>query len=568
MERIQQLLGSKASVTATTKDTFLKVNLEASQVLLPHDDINEIINVGEQFNTERQSSTYYRLIGTIRTLMSNSLFNLSGNNSWYNFNNNEFRDRSYPKNVLLSDPEDLSYGDSIKEHLKEKDGWFGYYNPDITQASLCTYNDMEPKRERFYLTPYNDIKNWDFTITYPFSSDTAHFLVNNGLFICDKINVSVGNRPMIALGLPVKHNLTAGETVRISGTSFDGDYSVVKLGLDDGSLPEYYFVIDKTGILNIGSNSRFKKVLNGEESSYYFRLFKKIKTRNQDILDSNDYSIYNLGFSQNVFNDPVNQIIFNEDLDVSNLRDNLNRPLSELYLSIFKTNSNDGTFSFNDISSGIEVPFISELNNSNQPSKGYLLSIPVINKIHNGVLNPFPSHTPIETSLTIDDDYYYGDIVEYNRLQLRETIISEVNHRFNTANRETNPIVDTTSLGPRQEGYYYKAHHQIIIREFSNYIEQGDKSTEGIPDYAVNLGDGRYLWRDLMDIGINNGSEITINYPFLNGAHYLHQNYCFTLKRQDAFAKWGLYYNQFPADPIGDVINDKFSINSNQTNDC
>lgn len=82
MERIQQLLGSKASVTATTKDTFLKVNLEASQVLLPHDDINEIINVGEQFNLERQSSTYYRLIGTIRTLMSNSLFNLSGNNSW------------------------------------------------------------------------------------------------------------------------------------------------------------------------------------------------------------------------------------------------------------------------------------------------------------------------------------------------------------------------------------------------------------------------------------------------------------------------------------------------------
>ena len=53
-------------------------------------------------------------------------------------------------------------------------------------------------------------------------------------------------------------------------------------------------------------------------------------------------------------------------------------------------------FSFNDISSGIEVPFISELNNSNnQPKQGVIyLVINKINKIHNGVLNPFPSHTP------------------------------------------------------------------------------------------------------------------------------------------------------------------------------
>lgn len=568
MDRFKQILNSELSKTGTTADVFVNIDVSSTSNVLPVGEINRVIDTGKQFDIERQSSPYYRIIGTIRTLISNSLFNLSGNNSWYNFNNNDFRDRSYPKNFLLTDSEDLSYADSISTYLKEIDGWFGYFDPDITKAGLCSFYDMEPKRERFSFVPYNNVKNWDITVTYPFSSDTAHFLVNNGLFICDKITAIVGNRTMVALGTAVKHNLIAGDTVRISGTSFDNEYTVIKLGLDDGSNKEYYFVIDTAGSTVIGSNSRFKKVFNGEESKYYFRLFRKIKTRLSQSIQSNDYDIYNLGFSQNIYNDPINQIIFNEDIDVSDLKDNLNRPLSELYLTLFKTQSIDNTFSFTTLSSGIESPFIANLNNSNQPGTSYLANIPVINKIHNGNTQPVVTHIPLETNLTINNDYYYGDVVEYNRLQLLETTLANIAHRFNTTNRETNPLVGTIELGPRQEGYYYKAHNLIKIRDFSNYIEQGDSSTEGIPDYAVNLGDGRYLWRDLLDIGINNGSEKTINYPFLNGCHYLHQNYCFALKRQDAFANWGLYYNKFPADPIADVINNKFTIKSNEEDVC
>ena len=152
--------------------------------------------------------------------------------------------------------------------------------------------------------------------------------------------------------------------------------------------------------------------------------------------------------------------------------------------------------------------------------------------------------------------------------------MADVAHRFNTVNRESSPsfsityavatgVTATSTLGPRQEGYFYRAHHLIKIREFSTYVEQGDSGTTvGIPDYAVNLGDGRYIWRDLLDIGVNQTNAKPLDYPFLNGAHYMYNNYCFTLKRQDPFDDWDLYYGIFPPDPAGESLTTKFNSNS------
>jgi hypothetical protein len=122
-------------------------------------------------------------------------------------------------------------------------------------------------------------------------------------------------------------------------------------------------------------------------------------------------------------------------------------------------------------------------------------------------------------------------------------------------------------MGTRYEGNFYKPHYKIEIREFSNYIEQGDSSTIGIPDYAEDLGDGRFIWRDLLDIGFSDTRDKPLDYPFLNGTHYIHQNYCVALRRQDPFAKYGLFYSTFPRDQIGDVMTDKFVVN-NKENAC
>jgi hypothetical protein len=560
-ERIQQILNVNTSKNSVNTDTLLKINLDSTQKLLPNDDINNIVDVGEIFDRERNKCSFYRIIGTLNSTVSNGLINL--NNSLVN---DEYTYSTFNNTIFNGD----TYFDRITNNLKDIDGWFGYYNPNKTTFGLCNFIDMEPKRERFSfisdIKPYNTsvpqpISNWDLTITYPAAVDSGHTMVLNGLLICDALPATISTISMVAIGLPCKHNLSIGDTVRITGTNgYDGDHTVVRTGLDNGDLKENYFVINRPPTGAISGNSRIKRLSDGFESKYYFRIFRKIKTRNSQVIEPDDYEIYKLAFSQNIFSDFITQFTFNEDIDVSNLVDNLGRPLSELYLTIVKTSSNG---LFTNVSSGIETPFISNLNTS--LTNTYLTSIPVINKIHNGGSSPFPTHIPLENNVLFSSTDFYGDLVDYNQNELIETVLADVYHRFNTNNRETNPqlVTNTTiNLGPRQEGYYYKSHHLIKIRNFSSYIEQGDEFTENKPSYAINMGDGRYLWRDLLPIGYNDTTNEFLDYPFTNNAHYMYGNYCFLVKRQDPFNEWGLYYAKFPADPIENKVTDRFNTNS------
>lgn len=566
-KRVKHRLGGETSQRSTNVDGYMKIQLSNNESTLPIGEINHIVDVGERFNKERQDCPYYRFVGTIHPIISNPLMNITGTDSWSTFNDNAFRDQTYPYNNIITDTEDITYKQSVEKHLKEVDGWFGYYNPLNFISGLCNFIDMEPKRRRFSFTPdilNDDIKNWEITITYPSTSATTN-LTTGGLLIFDKQSVTVGQRTMTALGVPVLHNLQRGEIVRISGTNFDGDYVVQRVGMDNGDLMGYYFVIDTNPVtFLIGNNSRMTKVIGGEESKYYFRIFKKVKMRTTPIIEDDDYEIYPLNFSNNIYNDSISQIVLNEDIDVSELRDNLGRPLSELYLTIIKTEGNQLSSNFNgftNIKSGIEIPFMPQIQATSLGD--FKQDIPDIRRIHDGGISPTVSHTPLESNVQITNNSFYGDVVEYNRFRVKETILSEVNHRFNTTDRTGlgNSIVG----GPRQEGYYYKTHYPIIIRNFSTYIEQGDIFTEGIPDYAENLGDGRWLWRDLLSIGFNEGQENPVNYPYLNNAHYIYENFCFPLRRQDPFGYFGLYYvprfNEINADPAGDPSGDNFITN-------
>jgi hypothetical protein len=588
INRIQQRLTVETSKKSSNTDTFIKINLDGKEKLLPPGEIEKIVDVGERFDLERQNSKIYRILGTINSNSSNPLFNLdspTGINTWKGLNDILFLDKSFPKNNNVTDLNDISYNESYKNNLLEIDGWFGYREPDKSKGGSCNFYDMEPTRERFSflqdIKPYGGklgdgpVKNWDLTITYPYKKDSNHSMVNGGLLLLNATPSLVSTKEMTAFGVGCLHNLNIGDTVKITGTNdYDGTHTVVRLGLDNGDLKDYYFVIELPISGSVSTNSRMKRVVNGFESDYYFRIFKKIKTINKPIIEKDDCDVYKLAFSENVFNDDIVQFVFNEDIDITGLVDNLDRPLSELYLTRVKTSSNG---LFTRVSSGIETPYIQDLKDSK--IKLHLRDIPAINLIHNGGNNqnslPFPTHNPLEYKVDMDiNNEFYGDLVEYNKIEVQEIILADVSHRFNTKNRETetnfsyyrtvgfNPTTETINLGPRQEGYFYKAHQLIRIRDFSPYVELGDSSTVGIPSYAVKLDDGRYLWRDLLSIGYNQSDEKALDYPFLNGSHYMHLNDCFYVRRQDAFNDWGLYYNEFPADPYGERITDKYTINS------
>lgn len=579
--RITYKLRKSLSPQLENRDGYFNINLKSELKNLPPGNINRVVNLGEQFDKEREESKRYRIITTLRPLFSNVLFNLSGEKNqiddtssygYETFDGEKFKTNQFdniPGNDFGGSP-NINYEQSVTKHLKEIDGWFGFYDPDVTKASFCEFYDLEPKRERFEMSSFLPVKNWEFTITYPYNSDKTHYLVNGGLLITTAQQRTLGGIPMVVLGSATPHNLIVGDTVRLSNMpnqNMNGDFTVLALGFESGDDTDTHFVV------NINPNNavigaqfsfgRMKRLYFGYEVEYYLRKFKKIKGFNsQEELGVNDYESYPLAFSKTIYSDQIYELIFNDDIDVDGLTDNLGRPLSELYLTMLKTNG--GNF-FTKVKSGFDLKNTIGNTITNTVNGR---SVSNIRKIHSASLPlaEFESHTPLENDVTINNSEFYGDICEYSKYEARETVLLDVTHRFNTIDRETTtarPISSGSIDGLRNEGYLYKPHHLIKIREFSAYIEQGDESTAGIPDYAEDLGDNRYLWRDLLSLGFNDGQEETLDYPFLNGCHYIYKNLCITTRRQDPFGNFDLLYaKKFPRDIPGDGLSDAFTIKS------
>jgi hypothetical protein len=81
--------------------------------------------------------------------------------------------------------------------------------------------------------------------------------------------------------------------------------------------------------------STIKRVVKGKESNYYVRRFKSVTFSGYT-----DYDLYPAAYGTTYYYDNVAAFNFKTDIDVKDIKDNLGRPISELYLSIVK-NDND-----------------------------------------------------------------------------------------------------------------------------------------------------------------------------------------------------------------------------------
>ena len=399
------------SVTSINADFSTKVLLVNSNKLIPDTEINYVINQGELYEKERQAATKYRLFGTVNTLFHNTLHNSSGDDSLTSFEDLSFRDRQdVGGNLLL-------YSESLDYYLKEIDGWYGYEPKLITgQSNVVTRVELNPKKNMFEMINSTQ-SNWELMITYPYSSDTTHFIVNGGLKIVDVKVVQLGSRPLLAFYSPIKHGLLEGDTVKIFnfgtiGASTGTTYIVKLNGLPDGTMLDYVFILDKSLLSNTSFvmpniiATRIKKVYNDVDSEYYLRIFKRIT-------EVNDYEIFPLTFSNTIYNDSQYEFVFNGgsgttiDIDVSPYRDNRNRPLSELYLTFVKS---DPSNIFTNVKSGLEMPFNATVHADLQGNGDYI-GLSDIHRIHDGGALPIPTHTPIETNVLSGDTFFYGDVV-------------------------------------------------------------------------------------------------------------------------------------------------------------
>jgi len=494
---------------------------------------NNISSISNEYNR------HLYLADDILNITDSINANLSEQNGWWGFVNASSLKNKYRTNTNSDKWNSLGI-----EHT-------------ICNKKNCEFVDMYPDRTLYSFNPkYNSYKNrleynWDICITYPSENYYEHPLVKNAeyginaLKICsiDKMVGTNGN-DVIVIKTYVKHGLKQGDSICIyfDGIRTNRLFKVYSLGDINANNQDYIFIINGTNMLdeigeidNKKADYRLNRVVNGVESKYYIRKFSKLpnfKARKEILTDkiastNEDFNTYvkenalkdgkirdfdkeqyQLAFASTVYNDNSTQITFTDGIDISYIRDNLGRPLSEMYATIVKNNkgykkwynnenklptdykNEDYEYShcFGRLCSGFEMMYGGYLDSEKYSDVRKLNNITSYDKCLEG-----------DGEINKDDDFFYGDIVAFNPNECIETVLSDVCFRFNTAQREWNCDknnwigqfqydeiasddydysnsdvsfkVDKKELNTeescdtiRPEGYYYKAHYKIPLK--------------------------------------------------------------------------------------------------------
>ena len=453
-----------------------------------------------------------------------------------------------------------SFNEAFNDGISRHDGWMGFKNRTtfripvsgtttngyfvnkcINNIEGCEYVDMCPERDLFSFTPKkNQYRNrleynWNYFLTYPAISDYndgqilkgkgkglplgTFQVMGSAKLLHYKEYVNTNGVSILQFKSIVKHNLKVGDSVSIilSNTNERFKCQIIKLGDNDGKQKNRVFSIYKEDIdfsLITEDNfpERFVKLSGGFECEYYFRKFKKINNIRS--------TINKLAFANTIYGDDVSQIVFTDDVDVSGLKNNLGMPLTELYLTVLKNNKGYKTWYENKQYGNDSVEFSHVFGKVTSgldllPDSG--TDYPNIRRQHNIDVKDL-TEIKIPTSASKLEDIqttmleFYGDLVEFNPMTVKETVLEVVKHRFNTAQRETrnsdyNTIfydeiyadqydgenysnksnlsgntqiiqwglnVGYANLNP--EGYVYAPHHKIKIGELSDTIQQRSDS--------------------------------------------------------------------------------------------
>jgi hypothetical protein len=684
-------------------------------------DYNTISDTLREYNgtvlqtiaTINESDTHLYYKDTLKTYIESIRDNLIEKDGWFGFINTAGIDIN---NCKLNNDDIININKVINN--KKACDFIDLY-PDRTLFSFIPNKNKSLNREE---------RNWDYCITYPYKNfylnklislldDSGENAILNGMLaeFCDSngnklpdeelgslLNINFREESSdVMLCTKIKNNIKSGDYIRLHLVINSQVYFTIRTNVKvrnvgiEGYNNMYYFTLNKSDILSgirsislqnggelNGLHCYVQRIVNGRPCKYYFRKFRRIPNfKNTDIYNDSklsndaikkvvfndfDSSINKLGFGTNIYGDRMAQIVYTDDIDTSNIYDNLGRELHELYLTLIKTNRgnklwyNDKNYSskeiecshcFSDITSGIDMPWPYDgdeddynVHKIHNISSGFTGN-PKIQKS----VEPLERHITLSGSSKDEENYdgtFFGDIVELDELNVEEYVLEDVQHRFNTMQREytndgefsaitineiitddydgafsasTENYLDDYFINLAPEGYYYKAHYRIPIREFSStvnegqhtivkfdeintisssvavstitgvtdknyYFQKGDEIniydkdkkkhigvitdvsgidftniTFDIYDESINIidseklnfnffkpnpikpstaydfddGSGVYRWRNIESFEFIRNDSPLYDDVFTNGAHYIHQNINFFLRRQD-----------------------------------
>ena len=567
MEKTNKILLNSVKLPNNVNETTqIQFDLQNSNKPIPLNDIDTTADQYEQFLKERSESTTYRFYGVVKPVINNVLFN--ENIKIYVDDNNNITGKTIQSSSIF-----------------EKNGWVGYYNDDIesnqlnsNQSALCEFFPFDPGYDKLRMLDNDGVPNYLLKITYPFEKTDIELVKNNsgttlsnGIPVIKQFPIELNGRMYVGFLTPMNHGLSEGSNVRLynfidltSDNSLKLDkksYKVVKLGNDTNDLKLRVFVLDiNPSEINFSIGiSTIKRTVGNTVSEYYVRRFKTLT-----VSGYTDYDLYPAAYGTNYFYDNLAAFNFKTDIDIENLKDNLGRPLSELYLTMVKNDNDSDPNSINTqywnniiLNSNLSNTITTTPNGTTRfwtpISAGYELENDVnVNYNIRSYGDPNYGNSLYFENIDESDDTFDGDIVEYNESELLERVLEDVYHRINTIYREYLNTIDTDKLD-KKEGYIYRPFNLIRIREYANYINplinlqqiidqynitnptdiENLKKSFQIPDYATEISPNVYKWRDLLDIGFVDSSGRGVDYPFESGAHYIYLDKTFYLQRQD-----------------------------------
>lgn len=368
------------------------------------------------------------------------------------------------------------------------------------------------------------------------------FVDDDYTFTCERGGVVISNS-WIDVNKDEWSDLAKGD-ITIDGTKFSkkGNQLTIKSGIT-----QYVTYILPNGSVNIDPNTQditYKQVVSGEEVEYYVRIFSHLPNWRFAKEKPTAYNIYkdgsslikdnqvdfenhisNLAFAKNVYDDDITQIVFTDDINIGGLKDNLGRPLTEIYLTLLKNNkgykewyNTDNWKDYKLTNESIDIEYSHMFGKLNC---GFNLSPHALKLEDDRILGHITRMSNVDSMVlngltNLDDDStdeiylydykdiegkeykktknYYGDLCCLSRVVYAEKVIDEAMGRFNTAQRESNwdlrpfkediksdnydannefasSITYISSDIDTSEGYCYKMHYKIPIKTYSNELE-------------------------------------------------------------------------------------------------
>ena len=515
---------------APTEDITLSVGLNGDRRTMVDGDRTVILNLAERFDQERQQSSIFRITGKITNIFNNVITGSTNYNPYKN---------------------SLYYLDPITS--TQTNVWRGY--PQFDEFNFFRTTSVDGHIP--FVSKSAFTYNWTTYLSYASSnvtgqtmsyfneeySATTLFQAGDGVPFVIR-NTQYNGKSLITFYCGTKHNLKDGEFVKLS-FDYNGEnyFQVYQLGDEHYGSEEKIFSIFNLGYTGTtfgnGVTGTFKRVINrgnpDETTSEYYIRKHKILT------DVKDYNLTKMGFENNPFNNdskleysaltPNNVqrvsvrngsqsygFTFEKDIDINAYKDNQNRPITELFVTIInkgymgwfnKPYNNNTTalnigWDFNFLEASMD-PWWAQSNSNNKDN------IPVGSYQANGKTFYY------NKDLSVGDEIM-GDFCEWNDYEMKESVLSPLTHKFNY-----NSVYFQTGYSVEMPiGYVYYPHYSIQVRDYSDYVETAvEGEVDNIPDYSFYSNyDGLWRWRDLYPYGFIDSEDNGVNHPFLNNSHY------------------------------------------------